>query len=242
MSSLNRDTRTATPSPDSDGPDAAARLRADRLAFVVKQANRAPVFALVTSLYFVSLMWHYQPHWKLLAWAGGTVGLLLARSFACRFLMRLDTPDSVRTWIGVMLALYAIMMTIQQHPPPLSVYVSMGTLMVQLALLCAWATLFSTYSAPTTAAAFTLAVYVIGHLADDIWTFGSAAESPAVQEVARALYWMLPNFSLLDLRVYAVHERPIPWDRLPASVAYGLAYTGAVLGLAMAVFQRRDLK
>lgn len=144
--------------------------------------------------------------------------------------------------IGVMLALYAIMMTIQQHPPPLSVYVSMGTLMVQLALLCAWATLFSTYSAPTTAAAFTLAVYVIGHLADDIWTFGSAAESPAVQEVARALYWMLPNFSLLDLRVYAVHERPIPWDRLPASVAYGLAYTGAVLGLAMAVFQRRDLK
>lgn len=104
MSSLNRDTRTATPSPDSDGPDAAARLRADRLAFVVKQANRAPVFALVTSLYIVYLMWDYQSHWKLLAWSSATVGLLLARSVACRLFLRLDTPDAVRTWIGVMLA------------------------------------------------------------------------------------------------------------------------------------------
>ena len=133
-------------------------------------------------------------------------------------------------------------MVVQQGFPPPIVFVSYGMLFVELALLCAWATLFSTYSAPMTAAAFTLAIFVIGHLADDIWLYGSVAESPAVQSVARALYWALPNFSLFSLRSEAVHELPIPWPRIGPAVGYGLAYTTAVLGLAMAVFQRRDLR
>lgn len=144
--------------------------------------------------------------------------------------------------IAVLLVIYVVLMVIQQDFPPPVVFVSYGMLLVELALLCAWATLFSTYSAPITAAAFTLAVFTIGHLADDIWLFGSQAESPAVQGMARALYWFLPNFEVFNLRQVAVHERPIPWARIGPAAAYGLMYTAAVLGVAMAVFQRRDLK
>lgn len=144
--------------------------------------------------------------------------------------------------IAVLLVIYVVLMVIQQDFPPPVVFVSYGMLLVELALLCAWATLFSTYSAPITAAAFTLAVFTIGHLADDIWLFGSQAESPAVVGMARVLYWCLPNFEVFNLRQIAVHERPIPWERIGPGVAYGLLYTAAVLGVAMAVFQRRDLK
>ena len=144
--------------------------------------------------------------------------------------------------LSVLLLIYVALMVVQQGFPPPIVFVSYGMLFVELALLCAWATLFSTYSAPMTAAAFTLAIFVIGHLADDIWLYGSVAESPAVQSVARALYWALPNFSLFSLRSEAVHELPIPWPRIGPAVGYGLAYTTAVLGVAMAVFQRRDLR
>lgn len=144
--------------------------------------------------------------------------------------------------LAFLILVYVGLMLIQQSFPQPVVFLSFGTLFAELALLCAWATLFSTYSAPMTAAAFTLAVFVIGHLADDIWLYGSQAESPAVQSIAHTLYYALPNFSLFSLRTEAVHQLPIPWERVGPALGYGLAYTSAVLGVAMAVFQRRDLR
>lgn len=144
--------------------------------------------------------------------------------------------------VSVMMAVYTLLLTIQQTLPPVIVYVSAAMLIVELMLLTSWATLFSTYSAPTTAAAFTLAIFVIGHLADDIWLYGNQMDNPAGQAVARVLYWVLPNFEMFNIRDYAVHELPIPWEQVVGGSLYGLLYTGAVLGLAMLVFERRDLK
>ena len=137
---------------------------------------------------------------------------------------------------------YVVLLTTQQGFPPAVFFVSMLTLFFELMLLTAWATLFSSSSSPTTATAFTLSVFVIGHLADDIWLYGSQADSSAAQAVARGLYWVLPNFEVFSIRAEAVHELPIPWEQVTGSVVYGLAYTGAVLCIAMFVFQRRDVK
>ena len=144
--------------------------------------------------------------------------------------------------VGILLAVYTALMVVQQGFPPPVVFVSTALLLFELALLTAWATLFSTYSAPTTASAFTLAVFVIGHLADDIWLYGNQSDNPAVRQVARALYWLLPNFELFNIRADAVHGRPTPWEQVWPAVGYGIAYTTAVLVLAMAVFRRRDLR
>ncbi len=111
---------------------------------------------------------------------------------------------TIAVQVGVMMVVYTVLLTIQQSVPPPVVYVSAGLLLMELMLLTAWATLFSTYSGPTTAAGFTLAVFLIGHLADDIWTFGNQLDSAAAVEVARALYWVLPNFEMFNIaRVYA---------------------------------------
>lgn len=142
----------------------------------------------------------------------------------------------------ILTVVYALFMFFHQGWPPPILYVSMFMLLLELMLLASWATLFSAYSTPTTAGGFTLAVFLIGHLADDIWRFGAAAKAPAMQEMSRALYWVLPNFELFNLREYAVHELPIPWEQIAGSVAYGLCYTGLVLILAMVVFERRDLR
>ena len=76
--------------------------------------------------------------------------------------------------VGIMMVVYTLLLTIQQSLPPAVVYVSAGLLMVEAPCSSpSWATLFSTYSAPTTAMAFTLAIFVIGHLADDIWVYGN---------------------------------------------------------------------
>jgi ABC-type transport system involved in multi-copper enzyme maturation permease subunit len=144
--------------------------------------------------------------------------------------------------VGILIVLYAVLMTLRQGFPEGVVFVSAGLLLVELALLTAWATLFSAASSPVTAAAFTLSVFVIGHLADDIWLFGNQAESESVRQVARALYWALPNFEVLSIRQEAVHHAAVPWSRVAWSALYGLGYTVAVLVGAVLVFERKDIR
>ncbi|MEL6346113.1 MAG: ABC transporter permease subunit [Myxococcota bacterium] len=142
----------------------------------------------------------------------------------------------------ILLTIYVGLMVVEQSFPPLVVFVSMWMLMMELTLLTAWATLFSSYSEPTTASAFTLAIFAIGHLADDIWLFGSKSDSPVVQQVAAGLYWMLPNFEVFNIREAAVHELAIPWEQVIAGTGYGLSYTAVVLVLAILIFRSRDVK
>jgi ABC-type transport system involved in multi-copper enzyme maturation permease subunit len=142
----------------------------------------------------------------------------------------------------ILIGIYCILMTFEQQFPPPILFISMGMLWIELMLLTAFATLFSCYSAPTTASAFTLATFVIGHLADDIWLFGNQSESEFIQQISRALYWALPNFELFNIRDFAVHERAVPWEQIWPAIGYGLGYTIAVLVVAIAIFQNRDIK
>ena len=85
-------------------------------------------------------------------------------------------------------------------------------------------------------------MFVIGHLADDIWRFGLQAESEQVRQFAGILYWFLPNLSVFNVHDLAVHHLPIPTEQLIGATGYGLGYTVAVLTLAVWVFSGRDFK
>lgn len=93
-----------------------------------------------------------------------------------------------------------------------------------------------------TATAFTLSVFIIGHLTDDIWLYGSQAENPMIQNVAAVLYYVLPNFEIFNIRSFAIHQKPVPWERVWPAIGYGLSYTGVVLWAAVAIFKRRDIR
>lgn len=138
--------------------------------------------------------------------------------------------------------LYTVVIGIQQGLPTLPVYVAMAMLMVELTLLTAWATLFSTFANPTTATAYTVSVYLIGHFADDLHLFGERAEPGAFKTLTEVLYRVLPNLEQFNLRSEAVHGVAVRWSEVGWTTMYGLAYTVAVLGVAMMVFERRDFK
>jgi len=142
----------------------------------------------------------------------------------------------------LLMGLYVLLMLGQQDFPSMVFFVSMGMLMVELMLLTAWTTLFSTYSAPTTASAFTISIFVIGHLADDLWLLGSKSDSVLLEQLVHGLYWVLPNFELLSIRELSVHERTVPWDQVFAATGYGIAYSIVVLLMAVALFQRKDIR
>jgi ABC-type transport system involved in multi-copper enzyme maturation permease subunit len=143
--------------------------------------------------------------------------------------------------IAILMVVYTLLVGSQQDMPGAVVYMAAVMLLIELMLLTAWATLFSTYSSPMTAGFFTLAVFIIGHLADDIWRFGQQADSAFLRSSSEVVYWALPNFEVLSLREQAVHSLPLYWPQVGGAAAYGLLYSAGVLSLAMLVFSRRDL-
>ena len=86
-----------------------------------------------------------------------------------------------------------------------------------------------------------MAIFVIGHLADDIWLFSTEAENPNFREIGQTLYYLLPNFEALSIRTEAIHQEAISLTQSALAIGYGLSYTAIVLTIAIVLFQRRDI-
>jgi Cu-processing system permease protein len=117
-----------------------------------------------------------------------------------------------------------------------------GLILLQLTLVTAVALLFSTFSSPLLAVLLTLGIWVSGHFSADLRNFEAAVDSQAAGAVARAVYYVLPNLSALDVKNQVVHGLPIAWPALGMAVAATTAYIALLLTAATAVFVRRDFK
>lgn len=115
-------------------------------------------------------------------------------------------------------------------------------ILVELALIAAFALLFSSFANPILATVGTLAVYVSGHLVRSFELLKARMPSGAGRVLSDVLYWVLPNLSVLDVKAEAVHGIALPAARLLLGSVYGLTYALVVLGAACAVFERRDFK
>lgn len=144
--------------------------------------------------------------------------------------------------LGILTVFYTLIVGSRQGLPSSGVYLAIGMLMVELSLLTAWSTLFSTFASPLMASAYSICVYLIGHFTDDLQAFGEASDNPSFKLVADVVYRVLPNLELFNIRTEAVLNIPVPAGELGWAVLYGLGYTTVVLAVAVAVFERRDFK
>lgn len=113
-------------------------------------------------------------------------------------------------------------------------------IVAQLALVTAFAILFSSFANPILSAVGTLAVYVVGELA---WSFDLLKQRlppGAGRRLCDVLSFVLPNLDRLDLKTQAVHGLAIPASYVPLGIAYGVCYSALVLLVACLVFERRD--
>ena len=63
---------------------------------------------------------------------------------------------------------------------------------------------------------------------------------PVSQAVIKAVYYILPNFSAFDFKVYAIYALPVSGDSVLLTVMYGALYTAIMLGLSFWSFNRRQ--
>ena len=113
---------------------------------------------------------------------------------------------------------------------------------VNLAVVTAVALFFSSYSSPMLSATFTLGVYVVGQFTADLKHFDSIVDSPAAIAVARACYYVLPDFSRFDVKLAVVHGIPVSGAYLASTVVYAALYVAALLFGARVIFSKRDFK
>jgi len=113
---------------------------------------------------------------------------------------------------------------------------------MELAVIVAVATLFSAFTTPLLASLFTVGIYAVGHLTRDLLALGAQADLESVRRASEVLYRVLPDLEMFNLSIEAVHGLPIAGSDVFWPMLYALGYATVLLLLAMAVFQKRDLK
>jgi ABC-type transport system involved in multi-copper enzyme maturation permease subunit len=157
--------------------------------------------------------------------------------------------------VAVMTAAFYVVLAIMQTVAPPIVRVSwpapatdpamlkaIALVMLELMLVTAIALLFSTFSSPFLSALLTAGLWVAGHFNNDLRNFGAVVESPVLAWLARATYYVLPNFAAFDVKLQVVHAQAVPASYVGLTVLYGLTYIVLVLVGAVAIFSRRDFK
>ncbi len=145
------------------------------------------------------------------------------------------------------LALYAVLAYLSTQFPAAhaidpAMLPAIALIVLELLLVTAIALFFSTFSGPFLSAAFTFGLWVIGHFNEDLRNFESVVESTLAASLARALYYVLPNFAAFDVKTQVVQGLPVPWSYVMATTLYGVIYIALLLTAAVTVFSRRDFK
>ncbi len=135
-------------------------------------------------------------------------------------------------------ALAAVVAWRGESPAPL--VPAEALILVELAVVTAFALLFSSFTNPILSAVGTLAVYVAGHLSWSFELLRKRMPGTGGQALCGALRAVVPNLDRLDVKAEAVHGLELPHGYAAAGAAYGILYALAILALACAVFERRD--
>lgn len=200
------------------------------VGLVAREIDRRSIFALLAKP---------LPRWEFILgkYAGLTLTVavnlwaMTAALYAVLAVLMFTSPENVRlSWVA----------------PPLDPRLALAVLMItaQMALLTAVALLCSTFSSSAiVSVVLTVGVYVAGLVSTDLRNFGDiVVVSPLVAAVVSAVGWALPAFSEFDIKSVVVHALPLSPGFVAYTLAYAAVYTAALLGVAMALFERREFK
>ena len=114
---------------------------------------------------------------------------------------------------------------------------------IELTVVTSLALMFSTFSSSSTLSAiFTIAVYFIGHLTEELKLLSDKITGSYMENVINFFYYLLPNFDNFNIKGKVVHGLYVSPYYMIMVTLYGLLYIGAVLLISGVIFQRRDFK
>lgn len=112
---------------------------------------------------------------------------------------------------------------------------------LELLLVIALATFFSTFASPVMSVLFTLALWLIGHCGESLKQLGQLSQNPAIAQLSNFIYLVLPDLAgLTRARSILMYGRSSGTEVITFITCYVLAYVVLLLVLASAVTDRRE--
>jgi len=116
-------------------------------------------------------------------------------------------------------------------------------ILIELMVITAIALLFSTFSSSSTLSAiFTIAIYLIGHLTEELKLIGDNLQNFIAKKVINFFYYLLPNLDNFNVKGRVVYGLEVSGIYLSLVTLYGIFYIAVMLFLSGIIFQRRDFK
>lgn len=142
----------------------------------------------------------------------------------------------------IMAALFALQLVLFDVPKTEAQLAALLGLSAELVLLTALGLLCSTLSSQLVSAIACVGLYLLGHLAEDLYFIATKSKSDITQALGTVVYYALPNLSRVNYRGAAAYELPIDWSVFAGSVAYVGGYSAVLVILTTFAFERRDFK
>jgi ABC-type transport system involved in multi-copper enzyme maturation permease subunit len=113
---------------------------------------------------------------------------------------------------------------------------------VELALLVAVATLFSSFTTPMLASFLSVGIYCIGHMTQNLRNLIETTGSEGTMAAVVWLHRLFPDLESFNLTTQAVHGLPVEAAQVGWPIVYGLGWIAGLLLLASFIFERRDFR
>jgi hypothetical protein len=116
-------------------------------------------------------------------------------------------------------------------------------MLIEFQVMTAVAILFSSFtSSSVVSGIFTLSIFVIGHLTDELKSLGFRSQDILLEKVTAAFYYVLPNLDYFNIKGRVVHQLEVPAAYMLSVIGYGFLYAAMVLCLSILIFQQRDFR
>ena len=123
-----------------------------------------------------------------------------------------------------------------------SIWGAIFLIYLELTILTAVATLFSSFSSPALSALLAFFVFVIGHFSVSLRDFAENLGSSAAKLFFGAVYYLLPNLSFYTFRTNAANGDVPPIVMLGGAILYAIVYVAVLLTITILVFSQRNFK
>lgn len=144
--------------------------------------------------------------------------------------------------LAIMVAAFVLASVASGAPLGARHAIAIGLVALELAVVVAFATLFSSFATPFLAACYSVGLYLVGHLTRDLRGLGAGSDSELVKQVTAWIHRVFPDLASLNRSVEAVHDLPIPLPEVGWALLAGVAWCLGFLLVAALVFERRDFR
>jgi ABC-type transport system involved in multi-copper enzyme maturation permease subunit len=144
--------------------------------------------------------------------------------------------------VAIMASFFAGVSLLMDAPLGFTHLAALALTAVELAVVVALATLFSSFTTPLLASFFSCGIWLAGHLTRDLRDHGANSESALVREGTAWMYRILPDLESFNLSIQAAHQLPVAASDIWFPVLYGAGYAAIILVSATLIFERRDFR